>query len=571
MFADLSDSDIDNLVTQHFPLKTFREGQRECCIEIMKAYRSGKRAVIIEGPTGAGKSAIGIAIASMVQSAFYLTTQKILQAQIMKDYAHLGVIDLRGRNAYKCNFWETFIELAPDKDKAFKEMNRLAKINPSAHATMADPNLACDKGVCKAVHNKGSCKECFPPGQRGVLIESTCAYWKRLGQAQLAPIALLNFNSFLFQTAIGNRFGPRKLMVIDECHNVESQLMDFVSFSLSDRAFSKFNFTMPEYEKTEDYLKFFDEINLLGKIMEQAEQAAHESDPKAEEEWTRKLYQFNNFIKTSGDGNWVPEWEDHKTFRRVTLKPVFVHSQAENYLFSLSEKLLFMSATILMPKVIYESLGLQKEEVFAYRMKSRFPAKNRPIFFDPVGSMNYKSKQDTLPALVKKVEEICNKYPGQRGIIHTHSFEIAKHLLDNCERKVSQRFVFQENYQDKETMLEAHAAHKHSVIIAPAMHEGLDLKDDLSRFQIICKVPYPSFVKNRQLQVRMEMSQHYYDWLTALKLVQSYGRSIRSQTDFADTYILDTEFRRFLQKTKSSKLLPDWFREAVQDVEDQPR
>jgi ATP-dependent DNA helicase DinG len=30
-----------------------------------------------------------------------------------------------------------------------------------------------------------------------------------------------------------------------------------------------------------------------------------------------------------------------------------------------------------------------------------------------------------------------------------------------------------------------------TVLISPSLHTGLDLKDDLSRFQIIVKLPYP--------------------------------------------------------------------------------
>jgi ATP-dependent DNA helicase DinG len=32
---------------------------------------------------------------------------------------------------------------------------------------------------------------------------------------------------------------------------------------------------------------------------------------------------------------------------------------------------------------------------------------------------------------------------------------------------------------------------KPNVLISPSLYTGLDLKDDLSRFQIIVKVPYP--------------------------------------------------------------------------------
>ena len=113
-------------------------------------------------------------------------------------------------------------------------------------------------------------------------------------------------------------------------------------------------------------------------------------------------------------------------------------------------------------------------------------------------------------------------------------------------------------------MLKDHADREDgSIIIAPAMHEGLDLKGDLSRFQIICKVPYPSFQDNEQLKIRMQLSQDYYNWLTALKLVQSYGRSIRAEDDWADTFVLDADFMSF--QRRAHKLLPKWFTTAVID------
>jgi Rad3-related DNA helicase len=49
--------------------------------------------------------------------------------------------------------------------------------------------------------------------------------------------------------------------------------------------------------------------------------------------------------------------------------------------------------------------------------------------------------------------------------------------------------------------------------------------------------------------------------LTAVKLVQSVGRSVRSETDYADTYILDEAVHKFLKDAK--RMLPGWFTEAI--------
>jgi ATP-dependent DNA helicase DinG len=99
-----------------------------------------------------------------------------------------------------------------------------------------------------------------------------------------------------------------------------------------------------------------------------------------------------------------------------------------------------------------------------------------------------------------------------------------------------------------------------TVLISPSLYTGLDLKDDLSRFQIITKVPYPD-ISDRWINEKRKMSGQWYNWQTALKLVQGYGRSIRSKEDWAITYVLDSGFENFVRKNKD--ILPDWFTQAI--------
>jgi ATP-dependent DNA helicase DinG len=87
------------------------------------------------------------------------------------------------------------------------------------------------------------------------------------------------------------------------------------------------------------------------------------------------------------------------------------------------------------------------------------------------------------------------------------------------------------------------------------------LKDDLSRFQIITKVPYPN-LGDRWTDAKRKASRQWYTWQTALKLVQGYGRSVRSKEDWAKTYVLDSAFGPFVNRNKN--ILPDWFIQAIQ-------
>ena len=81
------------------------------------------------------------------------------------------------------------------------------------------------------------------------------------------------------------------------------------------------------------------------------------------------------------------------------------------------------------------------------------------------------------------------------------------------------------------------------------MSEGVDLKGDHSRFQIICKVPYP-YLGDNIVRKRMAKNKKWYPMKTAISIVQSCGRSIRSISDTAVTYILDSDWKYFYRKNK---------------------
>jgi Rad3-related DNA helicase len=61
----------------------------------------------------------------------------------------------------------------------------------------------------------------------------------------------------------------------------------------------------------------------------------------------------------------------------------------------------------------------------------------------------------------------------------------------------------------------------------------------------------------------MQRDKGWYDWQTALRLVQTYGRSVRSETDSAVTYVLDSNFPSFVRGHRD--LFPAYFLEALSD------
>lgn len=541
-----------------FPYPEFRSGQDKTIDKIITQFEQGKKFVLAEMPTGMGKSAIGFTVGKYFDRYYYITAQKILQSQLSTDFGEDGkwsnkkpMIELKGRNAYPCNFYNRILR-DPLEQSSYTEktLGRFEKL--------ASDGVDCDCGECK---RKGKSKFTYCNGY--------CPYWIQVQKATSSPATLMNFHNFLFQTElVQNRWDHRTLLIIDECQNAESVLMDYISIKFNDLGY---DFQIPELESAEEYLGFFEDIDLVGIIKEKLEKAIADNKPEDEEYWKRQILKYKKFKQSVTESEWIPKWEEKHVveddlksplFRVVELKPLYVKDFAHDLLFNKADYVLMMSATILSVNVMCDSLGINRADVWATRTNSDFPVENRPIIVRPSGSMSFKCRDKTLPKLLKDIEAICQEYAVYRGIIHTHNFMITDYIIKHASKQLRDRLFYQKDFNgDKDEMLKLHANSNSGIIIAPAMHEGLDLKGELSRFQIVCKMPYPPLKGDPQLERRIELSDEYYQFLTALKLVQCIGRSVRSKTDWAKTYVLDSGFVDFI--TRSPQLIPKWIKEAI--------
>lgn len=536
---------IESLVKEAFPFSEFRAHQEETIIKIIDSLKSkNKRFILLDAPTGSGKSAMGITIAKFFKNSFYLTSSKILQDQLMKDFSSGQIQDLKGRNSYECVAYDVFPEIKAPKPKEY---------------------VSCAEGFCKR-KGDSKCGFCLPKNQAPI-----CPYFNQLEKAKDSKVCIMNFSSFLFQSLTDN-FENRELMIIDEAHNTENQILSFVSLILSDGGL---DLKIPEYRTAKEYYDWAIKKNLLAVVEGKIQEAKEDEKIEEQEAWENTLFKLRRFME-SDPTKWVCEYsksDKRLNIGKVELKPIFADKYAEDCLFKRANKFLLMSATILSCKNMCESLGIKESEVEYIEMPNMFPVKNRPIFFMPSGSMSYSSRDKTLPKMLKKIEEICQTdHKDTRGVIHTNSFFISDYIYDNCSSSLKKRLFYSKSHSNEDSLyassrektLQAFEMSSNGILIGPSWHEGIDLKDDLSRFAIICKVPFPNFTSNKQLEARMNLSQEYYAYITALKLVQSYGRSIRNEKDWAITYIIDSDFERFM--SKSGYLLPKWFNEAVEGI-----
>jgi hypothetical protein len=232
--------------------------------------------------------------------------------------------------------------------------------------------------------------------------------------------------------------------------------------------------------------------------------------------------------------------------------------------FEKCNKILMMSATILDKDAFCKSLGLTPGEVKFIQVGSDFPLQNRPIIPLNIARLDFNTlqQQQVKTILSGAVENVMTLHRNHKGIVHTTSYKQLDFIRENISQVNKSRLLETNPERQRDEVIAEHVnSTKPTVLISPSLYTGLDLKDDLSRFQIMTKVPYP-YLGDRWINEKKKRSGQWYNWQTALRLVQAYGRSIRSKEDYAVTYVLDSGFENFVWRNKH--ILPDWFTHAIQ-------
>ena len=132
------------------------------------------------------------------------------------------------------------------------------------------------------------------------------------------------------------------------------------------------------------------------------------------------------------------------------------------------------------------------------------------------------------------------------GIIHSASYEFSREIMKRS--KFRHKFI-EYTSENKLIKIKKFLKAKGKILLGPSHMEGLDLYDDLSRFQIIFKIPFPNLVDPLVSAKLKEDNSEWFSWKTSLNIIQASNRSIRhNHGDWAITYILDACFLQLLNK-----------------------
>lgn len=501
--------------------------------------------ILCEVPVGGGKSPLALNVSAWFGknfgNSYILTPQKILQKQYENSFEKRFLHSLYGKSNYKCEQKSTNCELGSD-------------IKPRCEV---------------------------------------CPHRSAFQQIIYSPNVVLNYTLglLLFKYVADDKIiTPRKLIVFDEAHTLETHLTEFNAINISEFrckqigtvAFRQFTTMRNAIDWTRNtYMPALaGKISKINPIVQEIkETCAYEGRPPHGDELTtisllKELVNHRDMIlEQIMEPDFERVYEDYVLVNEgktlFKFKELYGRRNFRQFVEPMAERFMFMSSTILDKKAFCEDLGLNPDQAAFISIDSEFELDNRPIFYMPTTKMTFgwdkpENKKET-DQMIYKIRELCNKMHGdESGIVHTGSFQIAKWLVERLEHKIPHRILHHNpgNGRTRDQVIDEFQVLDDvpKLLISPSVTEGLDLKDDKGRFAIFAKVPYP-FLGDAWVKKRMDLSNTWYTRQALISMIQGGGRIVRSKDDWGHVYILDSSFGGLL--SRSGKMVPEWWEDSI--------
>ena len=520
-------------VMNAFPAPTFRKYQKAVLRKITEAFNSGVKCVLLDAPTGFGKSLVNATFCRLMRS-FYATPQLSLIQQILRDRFLKGIfVEIEGRQNYKCFY---------------------------------DPSATVDIGLCKRVADF-NCPRF-----------EVCPYWKQKLKALEAKAVLTSFSYLLLEGMTETKYslGRRKLLVLDEAHGIDRHIIDHISitvspYSLPKSVYDRIAFMIRDFEDVYDLISFMETVAEIARSkLETYRELSIQGELSKDE--ARNMTKIEEFLKNvdtflASPNKWVWQIGRVRTpwgvARKLSLMPLYARDFAEEMLWNRADLFIISSATILDPARFVKEVGLDlvfnSDETLHIMVPSTFPPENRPIIDVSIGKLTKDRRDKVLPEAIKMIKEIL-EYEKGNVAIHCHSYEMAEKVAEALKKYFPNRIITH-NSENRDEMLRKWMNSRGKVFVCVDFYEGQDWKGDICEAQILLKTPYPD-LSDRRVAKRLELGHwNWYFYEALKKSIQAYGRAVRGPDEKKRFYVIDESFWILLKRTR--KVLPAWFIEAL--------
>ena len=542
---------IDKAVMESFgPTFKFRPNQKEAVASTIDSWLNGTDNVIISAPTGSGKSITALTIAAVL-TKFYNMSGYILASD-------LNLIDQYQR----------------DVERYFPEW---AVIKGQQTYRCSENGLNFSSGACKLKGCKsyGDIKKKFP------ICSAECPYIVERDKAIHSDLLVCTYSFWLIQQNLVKPklpeppFTERNFTICDEAHKLVGiiqnhfspkmvpddigKMKNIVDFGLdNDTIIDEIETIRKKIISTDDNDRLIDyliEYNEKMKVISDGvdtikRDISEKTDRNEQLSKEDKTLAYNcefldnhisgfsdyvDIIKSVGIYSMVKNYDDLNrdviTFNCIDesyLMNKHFHKHCVNKM--------YMSATIGDPNEFAKDCSFSNFN--SIDIPSTFDFTNSPIFYIPDYRLSYTEKEMNFPKVAELIDYTINMYAGRRGIIQTGSYKFAKSLADYLGPASRQRLILYDDTKEKTDALEYFKMCNDKILVGPSLIEGLSFDDDLCRFQIIMKVPYPSLA-DKFVKAKKDINPAWYSNTTAISILQGVGRGIRNENDWCVTFIFD--------------------------------
>lgn len=539
----------------------FRPQQKKIIADILyNILNKTKESIVLDAPTGSGKSLIAMFCSKVLSrlglTGYIVTSNTELQRQYMKDVEKykLGWQDVMGVDNYTCSVNDSKFSLGECRMRglSYEQAEKL---------------------------------HCF----------ENCGYLQSRKKAKESPVAIMNYSYYLIQMNFVMKealeegkqapFEMRDFVFFDEAHKIEDIVQSHFAPRIDYNFYEKIEsvneeidrlfkdeydledwrhvkgliIRMHQIEDKEELYQLLEQFEtLLSKYVNIGRKIASKTDKKFNKniqipsEWKKMFFLFDLFK------DMLCKVEDYTDMLlEMDISNLLKNPQPTHMLFNLlsdqqmltehlhkkSKAKVFMSATLGSVKHYTKNCSIL--DFKELKVNPTFNYEESPIFVFNLPKLTYQEKIENYKIVAETLDKILEKlHPNDRGIVHTTSYEFVDKILNHSKHK--KRFFNYLGSKQKKESLENFYNSDNGVLIGPSLLEGLDLKDDKSRFQIFFKMPYAN-ITDKFVAAKTEKDRSWYNWKSSIAILQGIGRSIRSDEDWAKTYMLDGSFKQFIK------------------------
>lgn len=501
--------------------------QIELIKRIEDAFVKGYKYVICSAPTGSGKSFISKTLGNVSNPCTnefkeLITSYKAFKQDYIGNYSHeidcmkeppSGTFALTITKSLQDQYASLFDDSALLKGKS----NYQCEINKDVDVENAPCLLAAKLK-----------EECWS--------KNLCPYYNARNKALIEPFSVLNYKMFL---TLPGHVKRKNFIVCDEASELEDELVKHFSVFIDPDKLRLLGVKLP-FLYSSNMEEVYRWLNLImvaiGEHIEQLTEKHNSKHNTLSINDKIKLNYFRNLHRTLNliDDTWSKcEYICQREGKTAKIMPLKVDVLSK-YIFNYAENVLLMSATIVDHKNFAKTLGISEYKYI--EVDSTFDSSKAPIYVSVQNKLNKANMDKMLPKLLQQIEAICESHKNEKGIIHTHTLQITQYFQKHLKDK---RFLFRDIESRNENILSKHSRSEGpTVIVSPSMTFGVDLRDELARFQIIVKGAFLPLGDNR-IKRLFDEDKVWYTNKMLINLVQACGRGIRSKDDYCVTYILD--------------------------------